>query len=147
VYYKNLYLVIGLEDLKKQLEELKKRLEVLEENIDPVDEVMLSIKIRLKKKLEVLPELDEEKAAKVLKALANPDRIKIMKMLSERPMGFKEIKDSLKVESPTVSHHLKLLLKTRMIRKREKYEITEDGLLFLRILRIISALEEGEDNV
>ncbi|CAB50046.1 Predicted transcriptional regulator [Pyrococcus abyssi GE5] len=147
MYYKNLYLVVKLEDLRKQLEELKKRLEVLEERIDPVDEVMLSIKARLRKKLETLPELDEEKAAKILKALANPDRIRIMKMLSERPMGFKEIKDELGVESPTVSHHLKLLLKTRMIRKREKYEITNDGLLFLRILEIMSALEEGEEDV
>ncbi|AMM53815.1 metalloregulator ArsR/SmtB family transcription factor [Pyrococcus kukulkanii] len=136
-----------MEDLRKQLEELKKRLEVLEERIDPVDEVMLSIKARLKRKLETLPELDEEKAAKMLKALANPDRIRILKMLSERPMGFKEIKEILGVESPTVSHHLKLLLKTRMVRKGEKYEITPDGRLFLRILEILSALEEVEENV
>ncbi|ASJ17062.1 MULTISPECIES: metalloregulator ArsR/SmtB family transcription factor [Thermococcaceae] len=136
-----------MEDLRKQLEELKKRLEVLEERIDPIDEVMLSIKARLKRKLETLPELDEEKAAKMLKALANPDRIRILKMLSERPMGFKEIKEILGVESPTVSHHLKLLLKTRMVRKGEKYEITPDGRLFLRILEILSALEEVEENV
>ncbi|MFA4647798.1 metalloregulator ArsR/SmtB family transcription factor [Pyrococcus kukulkanii] len=136
-----------MEDLRRQLEELKRRLEVLEERIDPIDEVMLSIKARLKRKLETLPELDEEKAAKTLKALANPDRIRILKMLSERPMGFKEIKEALGVESPTVSHHLKLLLKTRMVRKGEKYEITPDGRLFLRILEILSALEEVEENV
>ncbi len=39
-------------DLRVQLEELKKRLEVLEESIDPVDEVMLSVKARLRRKLE-----------------------------------------------------------------------------------------------
>ncbi|AFK22609.1 helix-turn-helix transcriptional regulator [Pyrococcus sp. ST04] len=138
-----------MEDLRRQLEELKKRLEVLEESIDPVDEVMLSIKARLKRKLETLPDIDEEKAAKMLKALANPDRIKILKMLSEKPMSFKEIKEALGVESPTVSHHLKLLLRTKMVRKVEKYEITSDGSLFLRLLAIISALEEeeGEENV
>ncbi|ANF23319.1 ArsR/SmtB family transcription factor [Thermococcus piezophilus] len=134
-----------MEDLKVQLEELKKRLEVLEESIDPVDEVMLSIKARLRKKLESLPELDEEKAARTLKALANPDRIRILKMLSERPMGFKEIKEALGVESPTVSHHLKLLVKTRMVRKGDKYEISPDGRLFLRLLEIITALEEVEE--
>lgn len=134
-----------MEDLKVQLEELKKRLEVLEESIDPVDEVMLSIKARLRKKLESLPELDEEKAARTLKALANPDRIRILKMLSERPMGFKEIKETLGVESPTVSHHLKLLVKTRMVRKGDKYEISPDGRLFLRLLEIITALEEVEE--
>ena len=134
-------------ELRDQLEELKRRLELLEESIDPVDEVMLSIKARLRKKLSdgQLPELDEKKAAKTLKALANPDRIKILKMLSERPMGFKEIKDALGVESPTVSHHLKLLVKTRMVRKGDKYEISPDGRLFLRLLEIITALEEVEE--
>ncbi|NJE42163.1 helix-turn-helix transcriptional regulator [Thermococcus sp. GR6] len=134
-----------MEDLRTQLEELKKRLEALEESIDPVDEVMLSIKMRLKKKLESLPELDEEKAARTLKALANPDRIRILKMLSEKPMGFKEIKEALGVESPTVSHHLKLLVKTRMVKKGDKYEISPDGRLFLRLLEIITALEEVEE--
>ncbi|WP_297462186.1 metalloregulator ArsR/SmtB family transcription factor [Thermococcus sp.] len=136
-----------MEDLKFQLEELKKRLELLEENIDPVDEVMLSIKARLRKKLSdgELPELDEEKAAKTLKALANPDRIRILKMLSGRPMGFKEIKEALGVESPTVSHHLKLLTRTGMVRKGDKYEISPDGRLFLRLLEIITALGEVEE--
>ena len=136
-----------MEDLKSQLEELKKRLEVLEESIDPVDELMLSIKARLKRRLESgsLPEVEEEKAAKTLKALANPDRIRILKMLSEGPMGFKEIKEPLGVESPTVSHHLKLLVKTGMVQKGEKYEISPNGRLFLRLLEIITALEEVEE--
>ena len=136
-----------MEDLRAQLEELKRKLEVLEESVDPVDEVMLSIKERLRKKLSggQLPELDEEKAAKTLKALANPDRIRILKMLSEKPMGFKEIKEALGVESPTVSHHLKLLLKTGMIRKGERYEISPNGRLFLRLLEIITALEGVEE--
>ncbi|MBP1913037.1 ArsR/SmtB family transcription factor [Thermococcus stetteri] len=136
-----------MDDLKAQLEELKKRLEVLEESIDPVDELMLSIKARLKKRLEggALPELDEEKAAKTLKALANPDRIRILKMLAEKPMGFKEIKEALGVESPTVSHHLKLLVRTGMVRKGERYEILPNGRLFLRLLEIITALGEVEE--
>lgn len=135
-----------MEDLKRQLEELKKRLEVLEESIDPVDEIMLSIKMRLRKKLETGSlELNEEKAAKILKSLANPDRIKILKMLSKKPMSFKEIKEALGVESPTVSHHLKLLKKTGMVRSVEIYEITENGRLLLRLLEIISALGEVEE--
>lgn len=136
-----------MEDLRTQLEELKKRLEVLEESIDPVDELMLSIKARLKKRLEggALPGIDEEKAAKTLKALANPDRIRILKMLAEGPMGFKEIKETLGVESPTVSHHLKLLVKTGMVKKGEKYELSSNGRLFLRLLEIITALEEVEE--
>ena len=134
-----------MEDLKRQLEELKKRLEVLEESIEesPVDEVMISIKQRLREKLEKgALELDEEKAAKVLKSLANADRIKILRMLSKRPMTFKELKEALGVESPTVSHHLKLLKRTRMVRSREAYEITENGRLLLRLLEIIVALGE-----
>jgi len=136
-----------MDELKAQLEELRRKLALLEESVDPVDEVMLSIKERLRKKLSdgQLPELDEEKAAKTLKALANPDRIRILKMLSKRSMGFKEIKEALGVESPTVSHHLKLLLRTRMVRKGDKYEISPDGRLFLRLLEIITALEEVEE--
>ncbi|WP_054841496.1 ArsR/SmtB family transcription factor [Thermococcus peptonophilus] len=139
-----------MDDLRTQLEELKKRLEVLEENIDPVDELMLSIKARLKKRLEgggALPGIDEEKASKILKALANPDRIRILKMLAEGgPMGFKEIKEALGgVESPTVSHHLKLLVRTGMVKKGEKYELSSNGRLFLRLLEIITALEEVEE--
>ncbi|AIF68928.1 ArsR family transcriptional regulator [Palaeococcus pacificus DY20341] len=137
-----------MEDLKRQLEELKKRLEVLEESIEesPVDEVMISIKQRLREKLEKgALELDEEKAAKVLKSLANADRIKILRMLSKRPMTFKELKEALGVESPTVSHHLKLLKRTRMVRSREAYEITENGRLLLRLLEIIVALGEVEE--
>ncbi|WP_461866770.1 ArsR/SmtB family transcription factor [Thermococcus sp.] len=133
-------------DLKAQLEELKKRLEVLEESIDPVDEVMLSIKMRLRKKLEAGSlELDEVKASQILKSLANPDRIKILKMLGNKPMTFKEIKEALGVESPTVSHHLKLLKRTGMIRSGEGYEITENGRLLLRLLEIITALGEVEE--
>ncbi|ACS33863.1 MULTISPECIES: ArsR/SmtB family transcription factor [Thermococcus] len=136
-----------MDELKAQLEELRRKLALLEESVDPVDEVMLSIKERLRKKLSdgQLPELDEEKAAKTLKALANPDRIRILKMLSKKPMGFKEIKEALGVESPTVSHHLKLLLKTGMVRKGDKYEISPDGRLFLRLLEIITALEGVEE--
>ncbi|CAI1493836.1 MULTISPECIES: metalloregulator ArsR/SmtB family transcription factor [Thermococcus] len=136
-----------MDELKAQLEELRRKLALLEESVDPVDEVMLSIKERLRKKLSdgQLPELDEEKAAKTLKALANPDRIRILKMLSKRPMGFKEIKEALGVESPTVSHHLKLLLRTRMVRKGDRYEISPDGRLFLRLLEIITALEGVEE--
>ncbi|WP_297512098.1 metalloregulator ArsR/SmtB family transcription factor [Thermococcus sp.] len=136
-----------MDELKAQLEELRRKLALLEESVDPVDEVMLSIKERLRKKLSdgQLPELNEEKAAKTLKALANPDRIRILKMLSKKPMGFKEIKEALGVESPTVSHHLKLLLKTGMVRKGDKYEISPDGRLFLRLLEIITALEGVEE--
>ncbi len=46
-----------MDDLRTQLEELKKRLEVLEESIDPVDELMLSIKARLKNDLREGPYL------------------------------------------------------------------------------------------
>jgi len=136
-----------MSELKAQLEELKRKLELLEESVDPVDEVMISIKERLRKRLSggQLPELNEERAAKTLKALANPDRIRILKMLSKGPMSFNEIKEALGVESPTVSHHLKLLLRAKMVRKGDRYEITPDGRLFLRLLEIITALEEVEE--
>ena len=45
----------------------------------------------------------------VAKALSDPNRVKILKILQDRPMCVCEIQDALKVAQPTVSKHLKQL--------------------------------------
>jgi ArsR family transcriptional regulator len=45
----------------------------------------------------------------VMKALSDPNRVKILKMLQHRVMCVCEIKEALKIAQPTVSRHLKVL--------------------------------------
>lgn len=46
---------------------------------------------------------------KVMKALSDPNRVKIIKMLQDREMCVCEIKAALGITQPTVSKHLKVL--------------------------------------
>jgi ArsR family transcriptional regulator len=46
---------------------------------------------------------------KVMKALSDPNRVKIIKMLQHRTMCVCEMQEALRVAQPTVSKHLKLL--------------------------------------
>jgi ArsR family transcriptional regulator len=46
---------------------------------------------------------------RVMKALSDPSRVKILKMLQYREMCVCEIKEALELSQPTVSRHLKLL--------------------------------------
>ena len=46
---------------------------------------------------------------KVMKALSDPNRVKIIKMLQHRTMCVCEMQEALHVAQPTVSKHLKLL--------------------------------------
>lgn len=46
---------------------------------------------------------------KVLKALSDPSRVKIMKMLQKRVMCVCEIKEALRIAQSTASKHLKIL--------------------------------------
>ncbi len=46
---------------------------------------------------------------KVMKALSDPNRVKLLKMLQERVMCVCEIQAALEIAQPTVSKHLKIL--------------------------------------
>ena len=46
---------------------------------------------------------------KVMKALSDPNRIKIIKMLQRRRLCVCEMQEALQIAQPTVSKHLKLL--------------------------------------
>jgi ArsR family transcriptional regulator len=44
---------------------------------------------------------------KVMKALSDPNRVKVLKMLQHKPMCVCEIQAALRIAQPTVSKHLK----------------------------------------
>ena len=46
---------------------------------------------------------------KVMKAFADPNRVKIVKMLQHKMMCVCEIREALKISQPSVSKHLKIL--------------------------------------
>ena len=46
---------------------------------------------------------------RVMKALSDPNRVKIIKMLQQRVMCVCEVKEALGLAQPTVSRHLKVL--------------------------------------
>ena len=46
---------------------------------------------------------------KVMKALSDPNRVKIVKMLQHKTMCVCEIREALQIAQPSVSKHLKIL--------------------------------------
>lgn len=63
-----------------------------------------------------------KKTAKVFKALSDETRLRILKMLEQRPLCVCEIQFILKGSQPNVSHHLKTLAEAGLV------EWKKDGL-------------------
>ncbi|WP_022665227.1 ArsR/SmtB family transcription factor [Desulfospira joergensenii] len=53
---------------------------------------------------------------KVMKALSDPNRVKMMKMLQARPLCVCEIKEALGIAQSTASKHLKILEDAELVR-------------------------------
>lgn len=69
---------------------------------------------------------------KVMKALSDPNRVKILKMLQQKSMCVCELQTALKVSQPAVSKHLKLLEESDLINCKKdglwvNYFIAEGG--------------------
>ena len=52
---------------------------------------------------------------KVMKALSDPNRVKIIKLLQQKMMCVCELQGALKIAQPTVSKHLKILEEAGMV--------------------------------
>jgi ArsR family transcriptional regulator len=68
----------------------------------------------------------------VMKALSDPNRVRLLKMLQRRMMCVCEIRATLGIAQPTVSKHLKILEDAGMVsRKKEglwvNYSLTDGG--------------------
>ena len=57
--------------------------------------------------------------AKILKALSDPNRLKILKILYCGDMGACEILKYFKFTQPTLSHHLKVLIDCGLVESRK----------------------------
>jgi len=56
---------------------------------------------------------------KVMKALSDPNRVKILKMLQHRSLCVCEMQAALDIAQPTVSNHLKLLEEAGLVYSRK----------------------------
>ncbi|MBN2060332.1 MAG: winged helix-turn-helix transcriptional regulator [Deltaproteobacteria bacterium] len=59
---------------------------------------------------------------KIMKALSDPNRVKIVKMLQHKPMCVCEMREALQVSQPTVSKNLKILEEAGLV------DFKKDGL-------------------
>lgn len=84
-----------------------------------------------------------EKNAKILKALSDPNRLKIIDLLSCGEKCACEILESFKFTQPTLSHHMKVLIDCGLIEARKDgiwnlYKLSENNtnklVLFLKNL-------------
>jgi len=69
---------------------------------------------------------------KVMKALSDPNRVKVVKMLQQKEMCVCEIQFALGIAQPTVSKHLKVLEDAGLVQSRKEglwvnYSLTGGG--------------------
>ena len=60
-----------------------------------------------------------KKFTEVMKALSDPNRVKILKMLQHRSMCVCELRELLEVSQPTVSKHLKILERAGLVNSKK----------------------------
>ncbi len=77
--------------------------------------------------------LQPQRCAKLLAALAAPERLKIVRLLADGPHNVTQIVNALKISPLNVSHHLTVLKHARLIRgeKHGRFVIysLSDGVL------------------
>jgi DNA-binding transcriptional ArsR family regulator len=56
---------------------------------------------------------------RVMKALSDPNRVKLLKMLQEREMCVCELQAALRLAQPTVSKHLKILEEAGLVNRKK----------------------------
>src|SRR4051794_15674814 len=60
------------------------------------------------------------RCARLLAALAAPERIKIIRFLSDGPHNVTEIADMLRTPPPNVTHHMTVLRQAGIVRRRKE---------------------------
>jgi ArsR family transcriptional regulator len=97
-----------------------------------------------------LAEEEAKKQARLLKALADPTRLRILSLLSryEGEACVFEIVESFTLEQPTISHHLRILRDAGLVDCRKKglwvyYYVCGDALR--QACRELAAVVDGSD--
>ena len=80
-------------------------------------EYMRELKSLVKERID---EKAIKKQSKILKAISNPERLKIMRLLSARKLCVYEIMSSLKLSQTTTSYHLRVLRGAGLVKDEKK---------------------------
>ncbi len=84
----------------------------------------------------------EAKIADILKALAHPTRVKILKYLSDGEKCVKDIGQELNIPQPTVSQHINILKSAGIISFRKDGVKTCYKIELPVVIKILKLLEE-----
>ena len=87
-----------------------------------------------------LPEADAERLAGVLKALADPARLRLLSIIQAQPEGEAcgcQLTEPLGLSQPTVSHHLKVLFEAGLLDRERRgtwvwYRLVPETMAALR---------------
>jgi len=96
---------------------------------------------------ELVERMPEDKAADLLKSLANTERIKIAKMLyNNSKMTFSDIGNGADLKNPSVIYHINSLKKMGLVSHsfQGAYELTRRGRLLVRTLALMNEALGGE---
>jgi len=90
--------------------------------------------------------MPEDRAADLLKSLANTERLKIVKLLYLSNRTFSDLKSSTALEGASVSHHLKSLLGIGLVTHGDEggYQLTKRGRILVRTLALMNEALGGE---
>lgn len=95
---------------------------------------------------EIVEGMPEDKAADLLKSLANTERIKIAKMLYNSRMTFSDIGAKANLKNPSVSYHIDSLRNMGLVSPSDEggYELTKRGRLLVRTLALMNEALGGK---
>jgi len=95
---------------------------------------------------DLVDTMPEDKAADLLKSLANTERIKIAKMLYNSKMSFSDIGTKSDLKNPSVVYHVNSLKKMGLVSHSDQggYELTRRGRLLVRTLALMNEALGGE---
>ncbi len=90
-----------------------------------------------------------DKSGRILKALADPNRLKIIELLSCGEKCACEILESFKFTQPTLSHHMKVLIDCGLVKARKDgiwnlYKLDTNNCNRL-VLFLLNLITENED--
>ena len=97
--------------------------------------------------METVTQMNQKKAEKISKALADPNRLQILKEIKRQKqecLYCVDINDTLNLAQPSIAHHLKLLVDTEIIQSEKegrnvKYrlnnKVIDEYIAFLETLK------------
>lgn len=85
---------------------------------------------------------DLEKAAFILKSIAHPTRLAIIKALSERGlMAVSEISETLELEQSLTSHHLNIMKTKGVLESKREGKSIKYKLKLTEVTKVLSCIE------